>query len=105
MFSATHAVSVARAEGGVARATYEAKNVKPDRDFILYFDRADKEVGVSVVTHRAPAEDGYFLMLLAQRPDLGAAAIMPKDVVFVFDTSGSMATDGKIDQAKAALKY
>ncbi len=105
VFSATHAVSVARVEGGAARATFEAKNVRPERDFILYFDRADKEVGVSVVTHKAPAEDGYFLMLLAPRPDLGAAAVMPKDVVFVFDTSGSMATDGKIDQAKAALKY
>ena len=31
--------------------------------------------------------------------------ILPKDVVFCVDTSGSMLKDGKMDQARAALKY
>ncbi len=107
IFSPSHPVEIVRLEGGGARVSFEAKNVTPDRDFVCFFDRADKDkaVGLSVVTHKpvGTSEDGYFLMLLAPRHEAGAA-VMPKDVVFIMDTSGSMAGE-KMEQARGALRY
>jgi len=47
---------------------------------------------------------GMFLRLLSRKSDLDKKARVARDVVFVFDTSGSM-SGTKLDQAKMALKY
>ena len=58
------------------------------------------------MTYRAGDDDGHFLLLAA--PAFGAhdkdRKILPKDVIFVLDTSGSMAGK-KLDQAKKALLF
>jgi len=73
-----------------------------DRDFTLYYTTSSQRVGMNVITVPGQDEDGYFMMLLAPDPDLTPAEIAAKDVVFVFDTSGSM-SGKKIDQARRAL--
>src|SRR5207247_11168129 len=55
----------------------------------------------SLVTHRPPGEDGYFMLLLAPGAAADAAALH-RDVVAVLDVSGSMSGE-KIAQAQAAL--
>ncbi len=59
-------------------------------------------VGTSVVTHGQGGEDGYFMLLLAP-PAAEEGAVMPRDVSFVVDVSGSMSGQ-KIEQARAALR-
>lgn len=81
---------------------YEAKEVKPDKDFILYFTTAEKEIGLNLLCHRLAGEDGYFMMLLS--PGQLPAQHSSKDIVFVLDTSGSMNGE-KIQQARGALRY
>jgi Ca-activated chloride channel family protein len=54
------------------------------------------------VTHRSSDEDGYFMLLAAPDATIAPQEIAAKDVVFVFDTSGSMAGE-KIEQARKAL--
>lgn len=71
-------------------------------DFVLYYTTSDKRVGINLITSREKNEDGYFMMLLAPDPDLSSHEIATKDVVFVFDTSGSM-MGKKIEQARHAL--
>jgi Ca-activated chloride channel family protein len=107
VFSPTHPLDLARgAEGREARAAWEAKGVLPDRDFVLYFQKArpKEPITVTALSHRPPGDDGYFLLLVAPGEELAGSEPMPKDVVFVVDTSGSMAGE-KMDQAKAALRY
>jgi Ca-activated chloride channel family protein len=72
------------------------------RDFVLYYTTSNKRVGINLITSQTQNEDGYFMMLLAPDPDLSAHEIATKDVVFVFDTSGSMSGE-KIEQARNAL--
>ncbi|MGH7150139.1 MAG: VWA domain-containing protein, partial [Planctomycetota bacterium] len=86
-----------------ARVTMEGADVRADRDLRLLVSLAREEIGLLFLTHRRAGEDGTFLALLSPRLDLEPSKVLPKDVVFVLDTSGSMARE-KIEQAKGALR-
>jgi len=85
-----------------ASCGWEEKDVKPDKNFVLYYTVSQKDVGISFQTYRLDGEDGYFLMLLS--PGNLKNRAIAKDIVFVLDTSGSMGGE-KIVQAKNALQY
>jgi len=119
VYSPTHSVEVKR-DGNNARVTGEfgSNNVRPvnaddsirrpsgeagsDRDFVLYYTTATSRVGVNLITYRPGEEEGYFMLMVAPDSEIAQKEIAAKDVVFVFDTSGSMQGE-KIDQARKAL--
>lgn len=104
IYSPSHAVEVKR--HGSLRATvgFEENNVKPDTDFALYFAPEKDELGVNLLTYKTDPDDGYFLLLASPGQDTKEKRVMPKDVVFALDTSGSM-TGKKLEQAKKALQF
>ncbi|MCZ6603157.1 MAG: VIT domain-containing protein, partial [Planctomycetota bacterium] len=104
IYSPTHSVDVTRSGSNKATVGMELKNVTPERDFQLFFSTSGKAVGLDLITHHRPAEEGFFLAILSPHHELDRKKILPKDLVFVLDTSGSMADDGKLVQAKAALR-
>ncbi len=59
-------------------------------------------VGTSVVTHAPGGEDAFFMLLLAP-PQEELGEVVPRDLTFVVDVSGSMSGD-KIEQARSALR-
>ena len=82
----------------------------PKHPFVLYYQTAEEEVGASLVAHRELDEEGTFMMMLS--PTIGQGEgkitdeqILPKDVVFCVDTSGSMIDGNKMEQAREALAY
>lgn len=103
IFSPTHEVEIRRRGETSAVVGFEEKGTKPSEDFTLYFGSGEKDVGVSIVAHRLPGEDGYFLLTAAPAYET-SGNVQPKDVTFVVDTSGSM-SGGKMDQAKRAVRY
>lgn len=104
IFSPSHRISVSRDGERRARLSFEGKGEEAQKDFLLYFSLSEKEFGLSLLTHREPGKDGFFLMLLSPKSNIGEQDRVAKDVVFVLDTSGSMSGE-KIDKAKAALKF
>lgn len=103
IYCASHPEATVKREGA-NRAVIEwsAEGIVPERDLQVYYSTASERYDLRVLTYRT-AGDGYFVLLLApnggQQPPR-----MPKQVVFVFDRTGSMAGD-KIKQAKEALAY
>ena len=104
VYSPSHEIDIARKGDKTVRLSYEDANVLPDRDFVLYYNLSEKEVGLSLITYKDHSGPGYFLLLISPKQELDPADIVPKDVTFVLDTSGSMKGD-KLAQAKKALKY
>jgi hypothetical protein len=107
LYSPTHDSKLAlhRKSDTHVAASFEESDVRPDKDFVLYYTLSEQDFGLGLVTHRKEDADGYFLLMLAPKHELQEQEIASKDVVFVFDTSGSMARDGKIEQAKHALEF
>ena len=105
VYSPTHKLGLSRQSDYHVQASYEASDVKPDEDFMLYYTVSDDDIGVSLLTYRESGENGFYLLMASSKVNLGKEELGGKDVFFVLDTSGSMQQNNKIGQAKDALKF
>jgi len=103
VYSPSHKISVRKEAAGAARAGYEDRDVRPDKDFLLYYSLSKDDVGLSFMNWEG--EDGAFFMLLAS-PRFAAPGekAVAKNVVLVLDSSGSM-EGTKMSQARAAARF
>ncbi|HKQ05118.1 MAG TPA: VIT domain-containing protein [Blastocatellia bacterium] len=104
IFSPSHKISITRDGERRARLSFEGVGADTQKDFLLYYSLSEKDFGLSLLTHREPGKDGYFLMLVSPKSNIADQERLAKDIVFVLDTSGSMSGE-KIDKARAALKF
>jgi Ca-activated chloride channel family protein len=104
VYSPSHPVAVDRNGERNARVTFERGNVTADRDFVVFFGRSPDALGFTLLSSKPAERDGTFLAVLAPRLALDKSDIVPKDVVYVLDVSGSMEGE-KLAQAKQALRH
>jgi Ca-activated chloride channel family protein len=105
VYSPTHVIDVKRNNDRRSVVTFETEHGKELQDFQLFYTISKEDFGLTLLTHREAGRDGYFLLMISPKDDWSEQEYSAKDVVFVVDTSGSMAEEGKMEKARAALLY
>ncbi|MCP9494185.1 MAG: VIT domain-containing protein [Pyrinomonadaceae bacterium MAG19_C2-C3] len=104
--STSHEVEVGRTGSSTAIVKLKNQATIPNKDFVLHYDVAGREVRDALLTHRAAnanSKEGFFTFILQPPERVVASDITPKELVFVIDTSGSM-MGFPLDKAKETMK-
>ena len=100
--SKTHEIDIERADNRRAHIRLKNNAEIPNKDFILRYDVAGKKIEDALLTHRSK-QGGFFTLILQPPERVTAEDVMPKELVFVLDTSGSM-SGFPIEKAKETMK-
>jgi Ca-activated chloride channel family protein len=103
IYSPTHDILVRRLDDHHAHITYTEEYTRPDRDLVLYYTVSERELGLNLMAYREGEQSGFFLALISPQVELGDSHL-PKNILFLLDTSGSMKGE-KIRQATDALEF
>ncbi len=91
IFSPTHAITVTHNGDREATVKFDKNQGLLDKDFQLFYACSPKDVSFTTLTFRpSSSRPGYVLMLIAPRMEAKSKEALPRDMVFVLDTSGSM---------------
>jgi Ca-activated chloride channel homolog len=103
IYSPSHSIDTKRKGETGANISFETSN--NDKDFQMFYGLSDKDFGMSLLTYREAGKDGFFLLQLSPKDNVSEKELVNKDIVFVLDTSGSMADEGKMEKARSALLF
>jgi len=104
IYSPSHNIRVEKENDHHARITYVEENTRPDKDFLLYYTVSQKDIGFNLLPFEDEDGEGYFLAMISPKVEVPADKTLSKDIIFILDTSGSMAGE-KIRQAQGALSF
>jgi len=102
-----HPIDMTRGKNGKAKISLSARSVPADRDFVLQWQPSPSLAPRAALfseqqTNRQGKTDFYSLMMIM--PPVGELPqALPREVVFIIDTSGSMGGES-IRQARSALR-
>jgi Ca-activated chloride channel homolog len=100
--SGTHKVAISRPDNRRAQVRLQNTAEIPNKDFVLRYDVAGKQIEDALITHRS-GQGGFFTLILQPPQRVTAEDVTPKELVFVLDTSGSM-SGFPIEKAKEMMK-
>lgn len=103
IYSPSHQVEVSRKGEVSAVVSFETNS--NDNDFQLFYGLSNNDFGMSLLTYREAGKDGYFLLQISPKDNVSERDLVNKDIVFILDTSGSMADEGKMEKAQKALLF
>ena len=101
VWSPTHAIEINNTGKGSRDISFEKGKEVPNRDFVLSYSLKNKDKPNTALFTSKMGDDNYF-MLMTVPPAKGTKKVMPKEVIYILDISGSM-QGVSIRQAKEAL--
>ncbi len=105
IYSPTHDIAINQTSDHEATIEFQQQGARLDRDFQLFYANSGEDIGLTALDHRPISDEyGYVMFLVSPRAELSKKQTVPRDIVFVIDSSGSMAMDDKMKQAKNALR-
>lgn len=96
VYSTSHQINIEQLnieqQGQILRVKLSQEDTIPNKDLILRYRIAKEQTQTTVLTH-ADQRGNHFAVYLIPALDYSTHEIVPKDVVFVIDTSGSQMGD------------
>ncbi len=87
--SQSHQIATEQHSASQQTIRLKDQNTIPNKDFVLRYSVAGKQIADAVLAHKS-GTDGYFALMLQPPARVNTSEIMPKEITFVLDTSGSM---------------
>jgi len=100
--SSTHEIEALQPNSGKAIVRLKDQATIPNKDFVLRYTVAGNQIEDALLAHRI-GKEGFFTFILQPPQRVTAPDVTPKELVFVLDTSGSMA-GFPIEKAKETMK-
>jgi Ca-activated chloride channel family protein len=88
--SPSHALQIERQASQQLAASLAGGRVADNRDFVLRYQLGGDAVTAGLQSHFAGPEGGYFSLLIEPPATLADASVLPREMVFLLDCSGSM---------------
>jgi Ca-activated chloride channel family protein len=103
--SVLHKVTIEHEQGSPkAKVAIDKLDTIPNKDFILQYETAGKDIEDAMLYHTGKAAGGFFSLILQPPQKPTQSQITPKEMIFVIDTSGSQ-MGWPIEKAKETMKY
>ncbi len=103
--SVLHKVTIEQEQGSPkAKVAIDQLDTIPNKDFILQYETAGKDIEDALIYHTGKAAGGFFSLILQPPQKPTQSQITPKEMIFVIDTSGSQ-MGWPIEKAKETMKY
>ncbi len=103
VYSPSHNIDIKNKNERSVTVSFETR--ENNNDFQLFYGLSNDDFGMSLMTYREPGKDGYFMLMMSPKDEVAEREVVNKDIVFVLDTSGSMADEGKMEKARSALLF
>jgi len=100
--STLHEVAVEQPDASHAVVRLKNQQEIPNRDFVLRYKTAKDEIGDAILSH-TDARGGFFTLVLQPPARVTPDTVVPKEIVFVIDSSGSM-SGFPIEKAKEVMR-
>lgn len=100
--STSHRMAESWAGPESVQLTLVDERIPDDRDFRLVYELGDDELGAAMLSHRDQT-GGYFTLRVDPPESATDEEVVPRELVFVIDTSGSMGGD-PLDACKAFMR-
>ncbi|MEZ5346498.1 MAG: VIT domain-containing protein [Pyrinomonadaceae bacterium] len=100
--STLHEINSEKLTANSAKISLKEEDTIPNRDFVLRYEIAGKRIEDAILAHK-DGRGGFFSMMLSPPAEFKVKDVLPKEIIFVLDTSGSM-NGFPIEKAKEAMK-
>lgn len=101
--SVSHAVDIEELSKSRREIHLHPSDTLPNKDFVLRYQVAGKSPEVAFITHHSKAQGGFFSLIALPQKQVDDADTVPRDLIFILDTSGSM-RGFPLDRSKQAME-
>jgi Ca-activated chloride channel family protein len=100
--SVSHAVDIEEVSASRHKIRLHPSDNIPNKDFVLRYQVAGKAPKFAFITHHTEEQGGFFTFIALPQQQVTDAATVPRDLIFILDTSGSM-RGFPLDKSKQAM--
>ncbi len=87
--SSSHAIEISHHSKQHKSITLHPSDTIPNKDFILRYEVADKMPTMALLSYK-DERGGFFSLMIQPQKHIASDEIVPRELIFVLDTSGSM---------------